>query len=140
MKFSRRRGAWDVALWLLIAVSAAVCQVGGTPGNPEVWGGPHVSMVISEKNATLEFDCAEGVILNPIKPDANGDFSADGTYTPQRGGPVKKDAPPNDFPATYRGTIHGGSMQLEVVLSNKDQQPPPLTLTRGEAGRVVKCR
>jgi hypothetical protein len=128
------------AVLLLLGISTAVCQVGGTPGNPEVWGGTHASMVMSEANATLEFDCAEGVILSSIKPDANGDFSVDGTYTPQRGGPVKKDSPPNDLPATYKGTIHGDTMHLEVILSNKDQQPPPLTLTRGQAGRVVKCR
>jgi len=125
---------------LVLSVSAALGQVGGTAGNPDVWGGAHVSMVASEKNVTLEFDCAEGVILNPLKPDANGNFSAEGTYTPQRGGPVKKDSPPNDLPATYKGTIHGDTMHLEVILANKDQQPAPLTLTRGQAGHVVKCR
>ena len=125
---------------VMFGTSMVVCQVGGTPGAPDVWGGPHVSVVTSEKNVTLEFDCAEGVILNPIKPDANGDFSAEGTYTPQRGGPVKKVSPPNDLPATYKGTIHGNTMHLEVILANQDQQPPALTLTRGQAGRVVKCR
>jgi len=134
------RGLAAVALFVSFAVSWAICQVGGTPGNPDVWGGPHVSMVISEKNATLEFDCAEGVVLNPIKPDANGNFRVDGTYTPQRGGPVKKDSPPADLPATYKGTIHGNTMQLQIVLASQDQQPPALTLTKGQAGHVGKCR
>lgn len=130
----------DIVLLLVFATSVGNCQVDGTPGTPDVWGGAHVSMVSSQKNVTLEFDCAEGVILNPITPDANGNFSAEGTYTPQRGGPVKKDSPPNDLPATYKGTVHGSTMHLEVILANQDQQPPPLTLTRGQAGHVVKCR
>jgi hypothetical protein len=135
-----RRGFKNIVLFLMCGASMAVCQVGGTPGTPDVWGGPHVSIVTSEKNVTLEFDCAEGIILNEIKPDADGNFSAEGTYTPQRGGPVKKDSPLNDLPAIYKGTIHGNTMQLQVVLANQDQRPPPLTLTRGQAGRVVKCR
>jgi hypothetical protein len=128
------------ALVLCLGYGVGLGQVGGTPGTPDVWGGPHVSIVTSEKNVTLEFDCAEGIILNPIQPDANGNFSAKGTYTPQQGGPVKKDSPPNDLPATYKGTIHGNAMHLEIILANQDQQPPPLTLTRGQAGHVVKCR
>jgi hypothetical protein len=134
------RNLSSLVLLVMFGTSMVVCQMGGTPGTPDVWGGPHVSMVASYENVTLEFDCAEGVILNPIKPDANGDFSAEGTYTPQRGGPVKKDSPPNDLPATYKGTIHGNTMHLEVILANQDQQAPPLTLTRGQAGRIVKCR
>lgn len=139
MKRSRSLGVVSSFL-LVLSISTALGQVGGTPGNPDVWGGPHVSMVASEKNVTLEFDCAEGVILNPIKPDSSGNFSAEGTFTPQRGGPVKKDSPPNDLPATYKGTIHGDTMHLEVFLTNNEQQPAPLTLTRGQAGHVVKCR
>ncbi len=133
------RSVSSIVLFLICGACMAVGQVGGTPGTPDVWGGPHVSMVTSEKNVTLEFDCAEGIILNPIQPDAKGNFSAEGTYTPQRGGPVKKDSPPTDLPAIYKGTIHGNTMQLQVVLANQDEQPPPLTLTRGQAGRVVKC-
>lgn len=97
-------------------------------------------MVMSSKNTTFEFDCAQGVIMSSIKPDAGGDFEATGTYTPQRGGPIKKDSPPNDLPATYKGTIHGDSMTLEVLLADKAQQPPPLTLKRGETARITKCR
>jgi hypothetical protein len=97
-------------------------------------------MVASGENVTVEFDCAQGVILTPIKPDANGNFSVAGTYTPQRGGPIMKDNTPRDLPATYKGTVRGDTMHLQVLLQNKDQQPPEFTLTRGQAGRVMKCR
>jgi hypothetical protein len=125
---------------LLFGICTSLGQADNSPGAPQVWGGASVSMVMSSENTTFEFDCAQGVVMSPIKPDANGNFTAMGTYTPQRGGPVKKDSPPDDLPATYKGTIHGNSMTLEILLADKAQQPPLLTLKRGEAGRVTKCR
>ncbi len=125
---------------VLLGLSTSLSQADNSPGAPQVWGGTHVSMVMSSENTTFEFDCAQGVIMSPIKTDANGDFEASGTYTPQRGGPVKKDSLPNDLPATYKGAIHGNTMTLEILLTDKAQQPAPLTLRRGEAGRVTKCR
>ena len=116
---------------------AAFCQQAGAP---EVWGGPHASLVMSQENVTLEFDCAQGDIPAPIQPDSNGNFSVAGTYTPQHGGPISKDEVPSDLPATYKGTIHGDTMQLEVLLSDKSRQPPPMTLTKGKPARIVKCR
>ncbi len=56
------------------------------------------------------------------------------------GGPVQKNNPPHDLPAIYKGTIQGDTMQLEIVLADKEQAPEPLTLTRGKTGRVMKCR
>lgn len=137
---TQARGAAIIAGVLLLSASAFYGQKEQTAGNPQVWGGPHASMVVSGQNVTLQLDCAQGEIMNPLQPDVNGDFSAQGTYTPQRGGPVRKDSPPNDLPATYRGSVHGDTMHLEIVLADKSQQPPPLTLKRGQAGRVVKCR
>lgn len=131
-----------------VAFGAAIVCLGTAPlfaqqvpaGSPEVWGGPHVSLVMSSENATFEFDCAQGVIATPIQPDSKGNFSATGTYTPQRGGPISKNNPPQDLPATYRGTIRGNTMHLEILLPDKNQQPPAMTLTKGQAGRVMKCR
>ena len=109
--------------------------------SPGVWGGRHVRMEVTPQGATLQFDCAHGKILEPIKADAKGEFAARGTYTPERGGPVTQANPPRDLAATYKGTIEGDSMRLEVILADKDkdQQPEPFTLTRGKAGRVVRC-
>ena len=107
---------------------------------PDVWGGHHVSMKVTPQGATLEFDCAHGNMLEPIKANAKGEFTARGTYTPERGGPVSRDNPPRDLPATYKGSIDGDTMRLEIMLAEKDQAPEPFTLTRGKAGRLVKCR
>jgi hypothetical protein len=108
--------------------------------SPEVWGGRDISMEITPQGAALEFDCAHGNVLEPIKANAKGEFAARGTFTPEHGGPITLANPPRDLPAIYKGAIEGDTMRLEVVLADKDQQPQPFTLTRGKAGRVMKCR
>ena len=107
---------------------------------PDVWGGHHVSMKVTPQGATLEFDCARGNMLEPIKANAKGEFTVRGTYTPERGGPISRDSLPRDLPATYKGSIDGDTMRLEIMLAEKDQAPEPFTLTRGKVGRLVKCR
>jgi hypothetical protein len=111
-----------------------------TDASPDVWGGRDISMEVTPQGATLEFDCAHGNVLEPIKANAKGKFAARGTYTPEHGGPIRRDNPPRDLPATYKGSIAGDTMRLQVVLVDKDQQPEPFTLTRGKAGRLMKCR
>ncbi len=106
----------------------------------ELWGGRGISLRISASGAEIEFDCGHGSIAQPLKPNASGAFSAAGTYTPEIGGPVQRNNPPRELPATYKGTISGDTMHLEVLLADKSRQPPPFTLTRGSAGKVVKCR
>ena len=126
---------------MLVSLSATNMQRGqDDSASPDTWGGHDVSMEVSPQGATLEFDCAHGNILEPIKANASGEFALRGTYTPEHGGPITLANPPRDLPATYKGTIHGNEMRLEVMLADKDQQPQPFTLTRGKAGRVMKCR
>jgi hypothetical protein len=142
---------WTGTLLVVLAgVLAGVLLLVGEPATnpqrgqeasstPDVWGGHHVSMKVTPQGATLEFDCAHGTMLEPIEVNAQGKFAVRGTYTPERGGPVSRDNPPPDLPATYKGSIEGDTMWLEIVLADKG--PPGLfTLTRGKVGRLVKCR
>ncbi len=133
---------------VLVVLCAAAVQAGAgatllqgrdNEASPETWGGMHVTMEVSAEGATLQFDCAQGAILQPIRPNAKGEFSVSGTYTPEHGGPVQKDNPSRDLPAIYKGAIAGDTMHLEIVLSDKNQQPEPFILTRGKTGRVVRC-
>ncbi len=126
-------------LFLLGSAGAIGQQGTGSESSGEVWGGRGVRVTMNAQGATLEFDCARGTILQPIEADASGQFSVPGTYSPERGGPVRKDSASNAQPATYKGTIQGDTMQLEIILEGGSQMPS-LTLTRGKAGRLVKCR
>jgi hypothetical protein len=125
---------------ILLSVPLTNPQKGNADAPPDVWGGNHASMRVTLQGANLEFDCAHGSILEPIKANAKGEFVARGTYTPEHGGPITPDNSPRDLPATYKGTIEGNTMRLDVTPDDKHQTPEPFTLTRGKAGRVVKCR
>ena len=127
-----------------ILLGAAVLGIGASAqtdaDRAERWGGRDVSLQMTASGASIEFACGHGEITQSIRPNAAGEFSVTGTYTPEMGGPVRRDNPPRDLPATYRGVISGDTMQLEVLLEDKDRQPPPFTLRRGYAGKIVKCR
>src|SRR5215216_8153500 len=69
-----------------------------------LWGGQHISMNVSSKSATIEYDCATGVINGPLIVDADGHFSLHGTHRMERGGPVRANDNPPEHPATYTGT------------------------------------
>jgi len=133
--------AWAGALlcMALFAGHAGRAQQSDEDGS-ELWGGRDIHLRISASGASIEFDCGHGSIAQPLKPNASGEFSVAGTYTPEIGGPIQRNNPPRDLPATYKGTISGETMHLEVLLADKSRQPPPFTLTRGSAGKLVKCR
>lgn len=136
-----------LALTIGIASLFLATLVGAAPriqvtGNDEsgVWGGRDISMRMGPSGATVEFDCAHGEITAPIRPNAKGEFTVAGTYTPEMGGPVRKDNPPSNLAATYKGTIKGNAMQMELTVPDRNIEGQIFTLTRGSAGRVVRCR
>jgi hypothetical protein len=104
-----------------------------------VWGGPHVNINVSSKSATIAFDCAHGTITGPLVMDSKGHFSWEGTYTMERGGPVRMDEKANDRPAAYTGSIKGQSMTLTVKLTEQEEAIDTFVLTHGKTGRIVKC-
>src|SRR5215203_3652678 len=105
-----------------------------------LWGGTHLRLSVSGDGAQLEFDCAHGEIRGPLVLDAEGRFDLPGTYTREGPGPIRIGREPTARPARYAGRVEGGRMTLGVKLEGADQPLGEYTLTRGAAGRVVKCR
>src|SRR5438132_4057222 len=60
------------------------------PMAPGLWGGDHIRMTIGRAGARLEYDCADSTIDQPIILDANGRFTAKGSYAPAHGGPRRE--------------------------------------------------
>jgi len=104
-----------------------------------LWGGEHVRMKLTSAGADLDFDCAAGTIDQPLVLPKEGKFQARGTYTQERGGPVRKDGN-QAVAATYVGAIKGDSMHLEIVLVKNNVTVGTYDLVRGSFGHVVKCR
>jgi hypothetical protein len=103
-----------------------------------LWGGEHISIEVGEKSATIEYDCAHGVIDGPLVVDSNGRFNLRGTHTQERGGPVRADEEPRRRPATYTGSISGNTMTLTLKLSESDVET--FTLEKGKPGDLLKCK
>ena len=103
-----------------------------------VWGGQHINMKVGANSATIEYDCASGVINGPLVVDRYGNFKLHGTHTMERGGPVRADAQPKKIPATYTGSIKGNTMTLTLKLADSDDET--FTLERGKHGELFKCK
>ncbi len=105
------------------------------------WGGPHISLTVTDGGAEAEFDCAHGRV-GRILPDAEGRFDVEGTLVPERGGPVRPGQEEQSLPARYSGRVEGKRMTLTVAASSADEDSEPVTytLTHGGEARLFKCR
>ena len=104
-----------------------------------VWGGKNLEMQVTPQGATLEFDCAQGTISEPLSLDDAGKFHAKGTFHTE-GGPVMRNRSGHGFDVVYSGSVKGDSMQLEFTLGDSNSSPEKFTLARGQSGRLRKCK
>ena len=134
----------------LVVGVTIVCMLATVAGAPKrskmqkltkgTWGGMHIRIDVTAAEATVEYDCANGIIDGPLSVAANGTFSWSGIHRRERGGPIRKDAPSRAIPATYTGSIRGDTMTLTVKLKDADEDDETYTLKRGSVGNVFKCK
>jgi len=103
------------------------------------WGGTHISMNVSDQSATIEYDCAHGEIPGPLNIDGEGKFQLPGTFTPERGGPIRADDAPQAQHAKYTGTIKGNTMTLTLKIGDSDDTET-FTLEKDKQGKLFKCK
>jgi hypothetical protein len=125
-----------VSVVLFISVAAMTQNMQRIPTG--VWGGQHINIEVGEKSATIEYDCASGVINGPLAVDASGNFNLRGTHRIERGGPIRADDDSKGHPATYTGSIKGNTMTLSLKVGDADVET--FTLEKGKEGRLVKCK
>ena len=102
------------------------------------WGGQHIILEVSDKGAEAEFDCAHGQITQPMTLDQQGRFDVTGTFTPEHGGPVRRDEEITPAPMRYSGHVSGDTMELTITRG--EAKIGPYTLTRGSHPMLTKCR
>jgi len=101
------------------------------------WGGEHIRLAITVSGGTVEYDCAEGEILEPIRL-VDGRFSALGLHYMGIGGPIGVDRV-HPRPARYEGSVKGDLMNMTVTLTDTQEKVGTYSLTRGESAHVIKC-
>ena len=121
---------------LLISVVLSISLMQRIPTG--MWGGQHINIDVGEKSATIEYDCANGVIDGPLNVDANGNFKLRGAHHIERGGPVRADDDSKGQPASYSGSIKGNTMTLTLKVGDDDEET--FTLEKGKPGRLFKCK
>ena len=132
-------------IFVIIALSLVIGSAIARPNKLQrrvsgVWGGEHISIEVVGRSALIEYDCARGTIDGPFTIDANGQFTWRGSYSREHGGPVRRDERSNAQQAVYKGRINRDTMTLKVTLANSEDSPGTFTLTRGQQGKVWKCK
>ena len=127
---------WRALLVSLVLLIPMVAKMQRIPTG--VWGGLHINIEVGEKSATIEYDCANGVIDGPLVVDTNGNFNLRGTHRMERGGPIRSDDDSKGQPATYTGSIKGNTMTLTLKVGDGDAES--FTLEKGKQGKLMKCK
>jgi hypothetical protein len=103
------------------------------------WGGQNVRMDVTDGGVQFKFSCAHGSIEQPLTLDAEGRFSAKGTFTPEAMGPLDETNPPKSQPAIYSGSVRDKSMTLTITLTETKEEVGTFSLEHGKPGRIWRC-
>jgi hypothetical protein len=104
-----------------------------------MWGGDHIALTVADAGSHLEFDCAHGDIPGMLTINTGNEFDVQGTYVREHGGPIVVGAVPDSHPAAYVGSVSAATMALTIRLTDTNELIGTFTLSRGSAGRVLKC-
>ena len=105
-----------------------------------VWGGQHIRLEVTDSGANIEFDCANSTIDGPIMLDRQGKFDVRGKYTPEHGGPIRRDEESNSYSVRYAGHASDKELTLTITIPDKKETIGTYNLTHGSEGRLMKCR
>ena len=105
-----------------------------------IWGGEHISMTVTSKGGTVEYDCAHGTISRRIVLDRRGRLNVQGTHVEEHGGPVREGEQANSFPVLFTGRIKGKRMYLTVKRRDNGQPIGIFTLVYGQEPSLFKCK
>ena len=105
-----------------------------------IWGGEHINLEVTAGGANIEFDCAQGIVSEPLKTDSAGRFAAKGTFAFEHGGPVRANETPANRQVNYSGTIKGPRMELVITYVDSGKTLDSFTLIKDREGHLTKCR
>lgn len=104
------------------------------------WGGEHISMDVTGRGATVEYDCAHATIARRITIDRHGRFDVSGKQFSEHGGPVRQGQETSGYPVRFKGQVNGKTITLSVTNSFTKELIGTFTLVHGADVRLMKCR
>src|SRR3954466_4970262 len=90
---------------LLLAAAYVTNAQRTTPVAKGDWGGTGIAVTVTDTGATIQFDCASGMITNQLRVKKDGSFTAEGTLARNGPGPIRADSQ-----ATGRAVICKGKV------------------------------
>jgi hypothetical protein len=104
------------------------------------WGGQHISMEVTARETTIEYDCAHATIDRRIALDRNGRFDVPGIQSSERGGPVRRGSSRAGYAVRFVGEVKGKEMTLTVTNSETNESIGTFMLKYGQQPRLMKCK
>jgi hypothetical protein len=103
------------------------------------WGGQGIALEVTDKGATLDYDCAHGTVDEAMKLDSSGRFEVKGVHFREHGGPVREGEEAKGQPVRYTGKVEGETMTLTIKGLDKDEPIGAYTLGLGKLARIRRC-
>lgn len=103
------------------------------------WGAGGIGFAVEKKSVSIQFDCAEAEIREPLMADKAGAFKVKGFYKAHSPGPIRLNNLPKDQPALFEGKITGKVMKLKITLVDSDDVIGEYTVELGKTGRMHRC-
>lgn len=104
---------------------------------PGTWGERDLRLTAGDDGAaTLLFECGHAHIPAPLSLDSEGAFAWNGTYRAELGASTSVPGP--EHPASFSGSVAGGTMALEVVVEGGFMHRT-FSLTLGDPGPRTTC-
>ncbi|MEN9502220.1 MAG: hypothetical protein RI964_1505 [Pseudomonadota bacterium] len=108
------------------------------PNLSGLWGGEHLELTLAASGGTLRYDCGAGTLDGVLKPDAQGKFTAMGTFTRGMGAVMADPALwPKPEPVTYSGQVQGETLRLQI--QHQSGEVSDYQLQHDQPAKLVLC-
>ena len=102
------------------------------------WGGQGISVLASDTQVTLDFDCASGTIGKKVML-SNNLFSEKGTYTQFAGNVPVNANPPELKIVQYNATLSGNNLSLTIKSEDGKTIIGTYMIVKNENGKIIRC-
>lgn len=102
------------------------------------WGGQGISVLVSDTQVTLDFNCASGTISKKVIL-SNNLFLEKGTYTQNSGNMPINAILPEPQIVQYEGNLSGSNLSLVIKSEDGNTIIGEYMIVKNESGKIIRC-
>ena len=126
----------------MLLMASSGFAAGAAPGKALEghWGGDRLQLLLDQTGGTVRLDCSSGTLSGPVRPDADGRFSAVGTFEDHGSsqGPQPADSGQAAPAARYSGELREGTLRLSI-LPDGAREPRVFELRWDAMVKLLRC-